>query len=73
MGGGYSNLFVFVRVCYHNIAVHDQNQNKLQLTDFGSLRQKVVLNKTGGFLQAQIRYKLENKKSLMYRFYMKDF
>ena len=63
---------VCLSVCYHKIAV---NFNYLKIK-LGNLRQKVVLYKTGKFLQASVArvvFKFGKKKNQLYRSYTKDF
>ena len=58
-------LFVCMCVCYHKIAVQGQlfqNPNQLQLK-LSSLRQKVVLYRTGKFLQASVPVDLKARKT----------
>ena len=65
-------------MCYHKIAVNFNYLESKQAIShkLGNLRQKVVLYKTGKFLQAsvaRVAFKFGKKKNQLYRSYTKDF
>ena len=76
VGGGYSTLSICLltpNLCLNSFFLKSKQAASLKL---GNLKQKVVLYKTGKFLQASVAetaFKFENKKNLMYRSCMKDF